>query len=622
MEAVHGRIRMGRIGVVAAAVMLVAVAWAGTAAGDDVSVSAAIEPTTVAVGDQATLTITVQGKFRNSSQPQLPNINGLHIFDAGTSQSFQVTNGHMSSSITYTYVVTADKKGTYSIAPITFTLGDKQYTATPVTLDVTAANSAVPSIPPGAAPPAGAAGPGTAKGGLPDEDQSIYIAARVDRDTVYVNQQVTWTMGYYSDGRVNLLRSPNYSPPEAEGFWVEDLPPQNKYYTTIHGRRYLVNEIKRAYFPTAPGTHAIGKARVDVVIDNLSSRSMVQDFFGRRGFGEAHTLLTEPINVVVLPLPERGKPADFGGAVAEKLSVSLSADKQVVQAGEPVNVTVELNGVGNIKTIAPPKLAKSDKYKLYESGSSSDSFKRQYVVSGRKRYQYVVIPQVAGKWSIPAVGMSYFDPVHRRYEVAQSQGVPLEVKPGAKEEGRKVVYAGSGDDFKVINRDIRYIHPVPSSVALSAPAPYRNKLYLGLHALPLLAVIASLVVERRRRRLRDDVVWARASRALRQANRLLSEARKRFGAGDAEAGFQHLGAAVSGYFADKMNVARAGITGADIDAFLRERSVDENLVAEVRDVLARCDAARYAAGAGGANAGVELLDRTASTLAAVEKGLS
>jgi hypothetical protein len=358
------------------------------------------------------LTVTVRGKFRRNVEPQLPDVEGLEMFQSGTSQNFSFVNGQMSSSITYTYTLSPQQEGTYTIAPITFTLDDREYTADAVTLEVTGAASAVPPPAAGGNPgggATGASGAGEAKtgggsGDTPGEDQSIYIAASVDRDTVYVNQQVTWTLSYYSDGRVSLLRSPNYTPPQAEGFWVEDLTPQNKYYTQLHGRRYLVNEIKRAYFPTAPGVYKIGKARVDIVIDDTRGTG---DFFDRslflRGYGDSRTLLTEECEVVVLPLPRYNKPANFSGIVARRLSLSIAADKQVVQAGEPVNVTVEVNGTGNVKTIRVPSLPESDRYKVYESGAKSDTFKKDYVVSGRKQSDYVVIPQVEGKWSIPAV---------------------------------------------------------------------------------------------------------------------------------------------------------------------------------------------------------------------------
>jgi len=596
-------------------------AWPAATARADTSISAALAPTVAAVGDQVVLTVKVEGKFRRSEAPELPPLDDFQVFQSGSSQNFSFVNGQMSASLTYTYVLSPLKEGTYTIAPITLTTGGNLYTANPVTLEVTAAARAVPA--PGSPPPSAAPGTQEPTGALPDAEQSIFIAATVDRDTVYVNQQVTWTLSYYADGRVSLLRSPNYTPPGAEGFWVEDLPPQSKSYRTLHGRQYLVSEIKRGYFPTAPGTHTIGEARVDVVIDDLSGgRSLFDDFFNRgrmgSGFGQQHALATEPKEVVVLPLPAAGRPTGFSGIVARDLTMSVSVDKQVVQVGEPINLTVEVAGAGNIKTLPPPTLPPLDRFKVYESGSSAETFKRDFVVTGRKRYEYVLVPQVEGKVTIPPIRLSYFDPAARRYDSAASYAVSVEVQPGTREEGRKVIYAGGGDDFEVITRDIRYIHPVPPAIALSPRAFYQSTLYPAAHALPLLAVVAALFVERRRRRIREDVAYARASRALKAAQKRLEAARRALSRGDADAVLADLAGAVAGYFADKMNAAAAGLTTDAVAAHLSDEGVQVAMVDEVRRLMAACDAARYAGAPSGERAG-ELIEMARRVLREVDK---
>jgi hypothetical protein len=288
----------------------------------------------------------------------------------------------------------------------------------------------------------------------------------------------------------------------------------------------------------------------------------VSDFFNRSlrgGYGQQRTLQTDEIHIVVLPLPGRGKPANFQGAVVRDLEVSIAADKQVAQVGEPINVSIEMNGVGNMRTLLPPSLDRLTDFKVYESGSSTESFKRDYVVSGRRKHDFVLVPQSEGTFTIPPIRVAYFDPVKQQYATAQSAPVPLEIKPGAAEDAGKVVYAG-GDDFKVLNRDIRFIHAVPAGLAIAERPFYAGRLFMALQTLPALVVVASLFIERRRRRMRSDVGFARASRAYRDAERKLADADKRFREDQKENGFALLHGAVFGYFADKMNVPAAGVT--------------------------------------------------------------
>jgi hypothetical protein len=589
-------------------------AWAGA---EDVAVRARVEPVTVEVGGQVLLTIEVEGKFRKGGAPELPPLADFDVYESGTSQSFSFVNGQAHSSLTYNYILSPRKEGNFRIDPIRYTLDDKVYTANAVTLSVVAGSTGIAPPSSGGSTP----NPSGARTATPSSEESIFVTAAVDRDTVFVNQQVTWTLGYYTDGRVELLRSPNYSPPSAEGFWVEDLPPQSKYYRNLHGRQYLVSEIKRGYFPTAPGTYKIGEARVDIVLDTMNRRNVFDDFFSRRGgFGEPRTLTTDPMSITVLPLPARGKPADFSGIVASELTASIVSDKQVVQVGEPINVSVEINGIGNMGTIAPPKLAELPQFKAYESGSSSDSFKKDYVVSGRRKFDYVMVPQVEGTFTIPGVRVAYFDPNLKLYQVAQSADIRVEVKPGTQEDGRKVIYAGGGNDFEVINRDVRFIHAVPAHLAVASSRFYQSPLFLAAHALPLLALGLSVVVERKRRRLRSDVGFARASRAAREAEKKLVEAERAFRGGKAEEGYGRVHAALFGYFADRANAPTAGLTSDDIENTLRAAHAGDDTVAAVREIIAACDAARYAVGAASTDRGVQLAVRTREVIAGLERG--
>jgi uncharacterized protein (DUF58 family) len=563
-----------------------------TAEASDVTVTATVKPQTVSVGEQATLVVSVQGKFRKSGGPELPPLEDFDVYEAGSSQNFSMINGAISSSVSFTYILVPRKEGSFKIEPVRFTVGDKIYTADPVMLEVVKGQASIST-------------PSTQQQQRQDGDagqsaqgKNLFIEAMVDRDTVYVNQQITWTLGFFTDGRVRLMQSPNYYPPESEGFWEEDLPPVRKYNTTINNTRYLVNEVKRAYFPTAPGEFTIESARVEVRVDDWDiSRD---DFFRRPlrsfGFGTPKTLTTSPLQITVLPLPQGGKPADFSGIVASEITIDMRANKQTAQVGEPVNVKLEIKGRGNMKTLAAPPLTDIDGFKIYESGSSSKISKDNYTVAGSKTYEYVLVPKVEGKRQIPPFRLSYFDPVEKSYKTAQTSPILLDVKPGVQEDGRRIVFAGGEDEIEVLARDINYIHPVPSVLAVKASPLYENLAYRILHIVPLLAVLLAIAGERRNRRWRDNYRLARSERAAREAFKKLSAAEKELKRGNADMLYSMVSTAVWSYLADKMNVSAAGLTMESAEAFLHGRGVDEVDIDALKKVLATCDAAKYAAG--------------------------
>lgn len=600
---------------------LVVLACATDVPASEVSVSASIHPTVVPVGSEVTLVVTVEGKFRKTSNPELPPLEKFSVYQAGTSQSLSFGTGGTSSSLQFTYILVPKEPGTFSIEPIRFRVGDKIYTADPVQLEV------VKSAPSVQAPETA---PGTADDGQGQGDQPIFIQARTDKDTVYVNEQITWTLGFYTDGRIDLMRPPEYSPPSAEGFWVEDLPPQKNYYKQIDGRQYLVNEIKRAFFATAPGEYRIGAANVDLVIEDFgrgSRGSVFDDFFNRRfnsfGFGKPVSLKTNEIAITVLPLPAKGRPPGFSGLVGRDLELSLRADKQVAQVGEPINVTVEIQGVGNFKTMSAPDPPVPDDFKMYDSGTTSDLFKKDYVVSGRKKYERVIIPKVEGDKTIPPIRMSYFDPTDERYKTIQSAPIHLEIMPGTEEQGRQVIFAGSGEDIEVLGRDINYIHPVPAVIHQRGWTAYRSRLYLTLHALPLIALAASLAVERRRRRFKHNIPLARASRAAREAQKTLDRARRFNRQGRFDDVYLVVSDAIRNYLADKMNVSASGLTEGDIDGFLATQELRDEDLEDLKYVLKACDSARYSpeVSDGGADAARRTIEKASAVLKILERCL-
>jgi hypothetical protein len=590
----------------------------GTAA-DDVSISATVSPPAVPVGGQATLVVTVEGKFSRSASPELPPLDNFTVYQAGTSQSFSFGTGGSSATLQFTYVLVPRTAGTYTIQPIRFQSGDKIYTAPPVTLEV------------GASPGRSAAPETDAKESLDLEgDQPIFVRAKVDRDTVYVNQQVTWTLGFYTDGRLDLMRTPEYAPPAAEGFWAEDLPAQEGAYRQVNGRRYLVNEVKRAFFASAPGEYTIGPARIDIVIDDFRRGSRdrsFDDFFSRSfsgfGFGKPASLKTREIGVTVLPLPARGRPGGFTGLVGRDLEMTVRTDKQTAQVGEPINLVLEVSGKGNFKTMSAPALQPPDGFKMYESGTSSDLFKKDLVVSGNKKYEYVLVPQSEGRKTIRPVSLSYFDPAAKTYKTIQSAPIALDIQPGTAEDGRKVVFAGGGEEIEVLGQDIHYIRPAPA-VIRPASAPFSGSaLYWALHALPLAALVASIFLERRRRLLRSDLRLARATRAGRDALKKIERAARLCGENRTDDAYAEVSAAVRGYLADKMNASPSGITDDDIDGFLAEKGVPGEGAERLRGLLKTCDNARYApagAAGSGADAARRAVEEGRDTIRMLEKG--
>ena len=92
----------------------------------------------------------------------------------------------------------------------------------------------------------------------------------------------------------------------------------------------------------------------------------------------------------------------------------------------------------------------------------------------------------------------------------------------------------------------------------------------------------------RRRRLADDVGYARSRKAKHKGIRRLEDVF------DADDSADELFRAVAGYIGDKFNVHDGGMTSSEVTGLLESHEVDRGLVETFERILKSCDRSRYA----------------------------
>ncbi|TPW10232.1 MAG: BatD, partial [bacterium] len=419
--------------------------------------------------------------------------------------------------------------------------------------------------------------------------------------------------------RVTLLESPGFTKPTTTGFWSEDLPPQRTFTEVIEGRRYHVTEIRTALFATSAGKYTIGPAILECVVPEVQ-RVVDNDpfsMFGRSMFGSQKvTLRTKEIAVIVKPLPD-GAPPEFAGAVGD-FSLSTAVDKSMAAQGDPVTLTVTVNGSGNIRTVPDPLLPTMPEFKAYDSSSSSDINTTGETVRGSRTSQIVLVPLKAGATAIPPITLAWFDPKTATYKTDRTRPMPLTITPGSVTAGGALGGGGRGA-IEVVGQDVRFLRTEMSSVTSRHQPPWESPLFWLFQLLPVGMMVFAVVHERRRRRLDGDIGFARQIRSGREATRRLKKASALAARGD-DGLFAELSLAVTGYAADRLNRAAAGLTQDDLRSLLAARGVKPDLIEALLRFLESCDMARFAPAAAGAADRRRLLDEAASLIENLKRG--
>ena len=600
---------------VLAALVLLTVPFGPCLAQDEeLTFIASVDRTRLGLDDHLVLTVSVSGSdIGGIPEPMLPELEDFQLIGTNRSSSSQYTlvNGKMTSSktIDHLYTLRPRKTGRLTIGPTRLDFKGRSYRTESIQIEVVKGSAAPKSSPQTGTPTPSAPA-------VPEEmtTDDLFVRVELDRRTAYVGEQVTATYALYN--RTNLVNVQYGQVPSFTGFWSEEIfnaERLNFQQQVIGGKRYQTAVLKKmALFPTTSGE--IEVEPLQLICDLRQPGRDLFDFFGRT---QRVRIATRPVAVTVKPLPAEGRPADFSGAVGQ-FTLTARADRTQLAVGEPLELTVEIRGKGNLKTLPQPRLPTLDDFKSFDPEISESISRSGGRIEGRKTYRHVLIPKAEGSAVIEPLILTYFDPAKGEYQRAASEPIAITVLPGQEE-----MYApGAGlskEEILVLGRDIRYIKPAPRDLQTRGDPLYSGVLFQLVQALPLLAVAGAILARRRRDRLSADVPYARRRRAAKAAGKHLKEAENLIG-GTSPAPF--CGALHRGlchYLADKLNLTAAGLTSQDLRRELSRRDIGEDLIGRVIEAMNACDVARFAPAGGQPEDRCKMLSGARELIARLEK---
>ena len=572
-----------------AVLLLLAVPAACPAAAqeDGVSVSARVTHERITEEDFVQLVITVSARREPGTvDVRLPALSEFERLGEQTGRRESWVNGVVSLEYNYIYVLHPRRTGRLTIPPIPVEVGGRLFRTEPITITVT-------------------------EGSLRDD---IVLRLSADRESVYVGQQFALTTELYFR-RVRVTNYDVTETPETEGFVVVEEPLERAPISEVEFRGLIYHRLTlrvQVLFPLSAGIKEIGPL-------GLRLQFREDPFGGRTGIAHRST---NALRIEVKPLPEAGRPPGFAGAVGDydlRWSIGSTGGGGGGRAGEPLRLTVELSGDGDIERAPEAALPVPRGFELVGGGGGEHSAElRGGVWGGAKAWEYVLIPGRPGEATLGPLEYPYFDPRRETYLVARADPIALAIEPAEPQvaaERPPPVEAVEGEE------DIRYIRTSTGALADRGRPLLDSYLFWLLLALPpacnLLLYAGALVL--RRGRTGVGTGWHR--RALKPALRCLRRAASLAGRRP-DAGRVELKGAVFGYLAEKLGLHPAGLSMEEVRAALLRRDLhDSRAIGELEGVLEACDAPRYAPSDAGGATTAELCERAARALAELDGAL-
>lgn len=444
--------------------------------------------------------------------------------------------------------------------------------------------------------------------------KDLFIKVTVDKNKVNVGDQITASYKLYS--RVPMQVSISKLP-SLNGFWTQDfeIPKQPKpTEEVINGKKYQVFLLKKsALFPQQTGTleldpaEATGVARIvqqvrrkmsDMFASPFGRGTLMMNdpFFDNAFFDDMMykdvnvNLQSTPVKITVLPLPDKNKPSDFGGAVG-KFTISSKIDKENITTDDVVNFSITINGSGNLKLIEAPKLNLPNGISTYDPQIIDSITSRTTTISGYKTLTYAITPQTAGDFTIPAIPFTYYDPSKGTYITLNTTPVTLHVKPGK---------GGVAKTTTTKLNLIKDIHDINASVVSHWEPNALPYFYTNWYWILIGTVVAGGATYAGWKKYNDaqssNTVKLRNKRANKIALQRLATAQKLMQKQQDKQFYEEISKAIWLYLSDKLFIPLSAMSKDVAISALHDRGVTDAALNNFNSVIWECETALYASG--------------------------
>ena len=487
-------------------------------------------------------------------------------------------NGVRSFSKTYTYFLTPKRKGKVTLGQAVIVIKGEVYKTLPIPLEVTSA---------------------VEKPNDPNNidyitDQNIRLVAEISNIQPYLNEGITVLYKLYFRNPISISDVQELESPSYGDFWSHLIKiGQVRVNTRGEYKGEPFNEVvwrKVVLYPQKTGKLDIEPLSLNLSLSVPSDR---RDLFGRRILTQGQKTISAGRRVInVKSLPEKNKPTDYTGAVGS-FDFDVIIDKNALKASESFQAKIKVKGKGNLKLFNLPSINVPNTLEVYEPEHSENVKISLSGMEGIIEDTYTIVPKYQGKYPIPPVQFSYFDPKTSNYKTLRSQDLLVDVFEGPlagsntnqeKVETKQII-STKENSFRFIQLDTQ-LFPIK-----------KNKFWLSLNffillVLPIGLLLIVIFIKRFILKQTTDSANNKQKQSQRLASKYLSSAKKAFH--DQVIFYEALERALHNYLKAKLKIETTEMSKEKIERLLLDKKVNGQSAINFIVVIENCELARYA----------------------------
>ena len=529
--------------------------------------------TNLALNQRVKVEFTVNQNGADNFKPS--DFKGFRVVAGpSTSVSQSWINGKSSYAQSYIYFIEPTAQGTFTISGASVIFQGKEVRSNALIFTVTEAVEE----PKNANDPANAA------------QDNIFLATFVSKENPYVGEGIFVEYRLYFSNKIEFNNPQFGQAPKYEGFWNQEIPitTYDRQVGDYKGEKLNYFTLKKTVLiPQKTGKLTIDPMEMDVVVGVMTGK---YDFFGYPLMQRVNQHYTSGAKTVfVKPLPEKGKPADFTGAVGD-YKFSVSANKNTLGANESAKIDVVVNGTGNLKLFELPKIIVPSELEVYTPEHTENVTTTLAGLKGSVTDSYAIVANYKGKYVIPATRFSYFNPKEGKYHELGSEEIVIDVTEGnlidtisATKTNKQIVSTQNGG--------FRYIQTKTDLKPFDNYTFYGSFGYYALLVAPFASIPFFIILGQKRRERRADVKGNKLREANRLSKKFLSDAKKHIGS--KELFYEALEKALHNFLKAKLNIETSDISQDRISVLLKRKNVSDANIQSFINVLNDCNFARF-----------------------------
>jgi hypothetical protein len=543
-----------------------------------VQFEAKVSKNTLGLNERLRIDFTMNADGDNFVAPNF-EASGFKVV-GGPSQSVSQSwiNGRSSFNKSYTFILLPTQKGMLTLRQASIEINGQVYKTSPVKINVT--NAVEIPKDPNEAPTISA-------------DNNIYLVADISKSNPYLNEPITVVYKLYFSYNIGISNWKELNKPKYNDFWSQniDIKQLKAEDGTFKGERFRYVVLRKTVlYPQKSGKLEIEPLSLDIDCQVPTNK---RNFWGQQLLTEDSKRVSAGSKVInVRPLPEKGKPEDFSGAVG-RFDFQVKPSKTVLKNGESLDLNVSVVGTGNLKLFTLPKPVVPSALEMYDPVHDENVTTPLTGMTGRISDKYTIIPQYKGNYQIKPMTFTYFDLGSNSYKTITSQPITINVL-----DGPSVASSGKTNPNDVaktkleVAKSFAYIKQKTTLKPIAKEDFIGSGLFYSLVVLPFLAIPFFVIGKKRKEASDNDVVGNKIKKSNALARKYLGEAKKHLG--NKEPFYIALEKALHNFLKAKLNIETSEMSKEKITEILLARKANPETVSDFIQLTENCELARYA----------------------------